>query len=167
MMDRLAVGRIGSAFGLSGALKVKSLSGETSHFFGFERVFVGSEGRLEAFQVERVEAYRHGVLLKLAGVDTREQGEKLRGREIWVERGNASPLGEGEYYLADLCRCRVYQQGREIGRVVSVCEGGNAELLEVERSSGETVIVPFSAPFVGDVDIGTGSIQLTEELELP
>jgi 16S rRNA processing protein RimM len=166
-MDRLAVGRIGGAHGLSGALKVRSLSGQTSHFFGFQQVFVQREGRFEAYRVERVEPYKDGVLLKLAGVDSPEQGAVLRGREIWVEREQASSLGEGEYYLADLCRCRVYQGGGELGRVVSVCEGGNGELLEVERPSGERLIVPFSAHFVGEVDVEKGSICLTEEFEPP
>lgn len=166
-MDRLAIGRIGGAFGLTGALKVRSLSGETSHFFALDQVFVGSEGGFETFQVETVQPYRDGVLLKFAGVDSPEQGDRLRGREIWVERAHASALGDGEYYVADLCRCRVYQGGQEIGTVVSVCEGGNAELLEVERPSGGRLIVPFSVPFVGDVDVEKGSIHLTEEFELP
>ena len=167
MMDRLAVGKIGGPFGLRGALKVKSLSGETGHFLRFERVFVLGEGKFETYQVDGVEPYKSGVLLKLAGVDTPEQAGKLRGLEVWVERANASALTEGEYYLADLCRCRVYQAGLEIGRVASVCEGGNGELLEVERPSGERVIVPFAAAFVGEVDVEQGSIHLTAEFELP
>jgi 16S rRNA processing protein RimM len=166
-MDRLAVGTIGGAHGLSGAVKVRSLSGETDHFFALERVFVKSGGGFETYQVEGVKPYRQGVLLKLEGVDTPERGDKLRGAEIWVDRSEASALSEGEYYLADLCRCRVYQGGREIGRVVSVCEGANTDLLEVELSPGQRIIVPFSGPFVGAVDVGEGSIHLTEEFELP
>jgi 16S rRNA processing protein RimM len=169
-MDRLAVGRIGGAFGLSGAVKVKSLSGETDHFLGFREVFVrhdGHDGGFDTYRVERVDPYRDGVLLKLEGVDTPEDGDKLRGREIWVEREQGSALAEGEYYLADLCRCRVFQGGSEIGRVAAVCEGGNAELLEVEGPTGERFIVPFSDPFVGDVDVARGSIHLTAEFERP
>ncbi|MBN1837195.1 MAG: 16S rRNA processing protein RimM [Spirochaetales bacterium] len=166
-MDRLAVGRIGGAHGLQGALKVKSLSGETGHFFRLERVYVLGAVDFEEYRVDGVKPYRSGVLLKLEGVDTPEQADKLRGHEVWVERANASVLGEGEYYLADLCRCRVYQAEREIGVVVSVCEGGNAELLEVERPSGERVIVPFLSAFVGEVDVESGSIHLTAGFELP
>jgi 16S rRNA processing protein RimM len=166
-MDRLAVGRIGAAHGLNGAMKVRSLSGETEHLVRLERVYVGPADRGAAFEVNRVEPYKDGVLLKLTGVDTRDQAERLRGQEIWVERRNASALGEGEYYLADLCRCRVYQAEREIGRVVAVCEGGNAELLEIERPSGQRLIVPFSDPFVGKVDVEGGRIFLDEGFEAP
>lgn len=166
-MDRLAVGTIGGAHGLSGALKVRSLSGETDHFFALEQVFVKSGGGYQVYQVESVKQYRDGVLLKLGGVDTPEQGDKLRGGEIWVDRSHASALSEGEYYVADLCRCRVYQGGREIGRVVAVCEGGNADLFEVERPSGQRFIVPFAGAFVGEVDVEKSSIHLTEEFELP
>jgi 16S rRNA processing protein RimM len=164
-MDRLAVGRIGAAHGLRGALKVRSFSGETSHFFGLEHVFLGTGERLLQFAVEQVEPYRDGVLMKLTGVDTREKADGLRGREVWVEREHASALTEGEYYLADLCRCRVYREDREVGRVVAVCEGGNADLLEIEKPSGERLIVPFSAPFVGTVDVEEGRIFLDEGFE--
>jgi 16S rRNA processing protein RimM len=164
-MDRLVVGRIGSAHGLRGAVKVKSFSGETEHFFELEHVFLGTADRPEEFPVEGVERYRDGVLMKLTGVDTREKADALRGREVWVEREHASALTEGEYYLADLCRCRVYREDREIGRVVAVCEGGNADLLEIERPSGERLIVPFAAPFVGTVDVEEGRIFLEEGFE--
>jgi 16S rRNA processing protein RimM len=166
-MDRLAVGRIGAAHGLLGTLKVKSLSGETGHFLGFKRIFVLMGGRFVPYTVEQVEPYKDGVLLKLAGVDTREQGDRLRGLEIWVDRENASTLAEGEYYLADLCRCRVYQAGQEIGKVVSVCDGAKADFLEIERPSGQRLLVPFSEPFVGEVDIERGSISLDESFEAP
>jgi len=166
-MDRLAVGRIAAAHALRGAVKVRSFSGETSHFLGLEHVYVGHAERPATFGVERVEPYKDGVLMKLTGVDTREQADRLRGQEVWVERQHASALGEDEYYLADLCRCRVYQADREIGRVVAVCEGGNAELLEIERPSGQRLIVPFSAPFVGTVDVEEGRIFLDEGFEAP
>ena len=166
-MDRLAVGRIGASHGLLGTMKVKSFSGETDHFFALKRVDLRIKERFVSFQVDRVEPYKEGVLLKLAGVNSREESERLRGLEIWVDRANASSLAEGEYYLADLCRCRVYQADREIGRVFAVCEGGSAEFLEIERPSGERFVVPFCAPFVGDVDVEGGRIDLEEGFEVP
>lgn len=164
-MDPLAVGTIGAGHGLRGVLKVKSLSGESNHFLEFKRIYVKSGDRLVPYEVERVEAYKQGVLLKLTGIDTREQGDRLRGLDVWVDRKDACALAEGEYYLADLCRCRVIQGDLEVGKVVSVCEGVGAELLEIERPSGQRFIVPFAAPFIGEVDIGAGSIHLSEEFE--
>ncbi len=165
--ERLAVGKIKASHGLKGYLKVRSLSGETGHFFRLRRVYVVDGDRAVAFEVEHVIDRGVDLLLKLAGLENRESADRFRGREIWVERRDASTLNDGQYYLADLCRCRVYRGGTEIGRVLSVCEGSRQDYLEVEASWGETLIVPFSDHFVGRVDVENRSIELSEGYQLP
>jgi 16S rRNA processing protein RimM len=164
---RLAAGRIRGAHGLGGFVKVESLSGEDAHFHRLERCYLRRGGQFLAYEVEAVKGQGAGLLLKLAGIGTAAQAAALRGLEIWVNRADASPLAEGEYYLADLCRCRLYRGAEELGRVISVCEAGAADLLEVEGASGHRFLVPFSGSFLGEVDVAGGRIELAEGAELP
>jgi 16S rRNA processing protein RimM len=166
-MERLAVGLITASHGLSGFVKIKSLSGESAHLLRLRRLYVRRGGEFLPFQVEAVQGSGPSLLLKLAGIDSREVAARYRGCELWVEREDASPLGEGEYYLADLCRCRVYQGGSELGRVVGVLEGGHQELLEVEDGRGRRFLLPFTEAFVGAVDVGEGRIEALERFEIP
>jgi 16S rRNA processing protein RimM len=164
-MELLATGRVAGCHGLRGYLKVLSFSGSTEHFLRLQKVTLRlCDGEME-FTVEDVKTHGQGLLLKLKGVDEVEQCAKLRGAEIWVERTLACALGDGEYYVADLCRCRVFQRGRELGRVVAVSEGGAVEFLEVERPEGSRLIVPLSERFVGPIDVQAGRIELREEYE--
>jgi 16S rRNA processing protein RimM len=165
--DRLAAGLIRGAHGLDGFLKVRSLSGEDGHFRRLARCYLRREGRFVQYEVEEVKGRGSELALKLAGVSTAAQAAALNGLEIWVDRADASPLAEGEYYLADLCRCRLYRGGRELGRVVSVCEAGAADLLEVEPDSGRRFLVPFNGSFLGEIDLAGGRIELAEGVELP
>ncbi len=167
MTERLAAGLIRGAHGLEGFVKVSSLSGEDAHFHRLSRCYLRREGQFVACEVEAVKGRGAELFLKLAGVSTPEQAAALRGAEIWVDRADASPLAEGEYYLADLCRCRLYRGQEELGRVVSVCEAGAGELLEVEAASGRRFLVPFSGSFLGQVDVAGGRIALAEGVELP
>ncbi len=163
----LAVGTVKTSHGLKGYLKVKSLSGESEHFLRLKKLFIGTARRLRPFEVQDVVVRSSDLLLKLAGIEDRETADKYRGLDIWVDRREASKLAEGEYYFADLCRCRVVRKGREIGSVASVVEGGGRDFLEVKSNTGTMFLVPFAAAFVASVDIEHGSIELTEEYELP
>jgi len=159
----LAVGVIASTHGISGELKVRSLSGQIGHLLTL-RSAVLRKGHVDRqTEFEWVRRQDPGVIVKVAGLDTPEKARALVGSEIWVPRAAAAPLETGEYYAADLCRCSVWFGEEEVGVVRSVWEGGPAQLLEVVGSQGKTWLVPFSEHFIGDVDLAAGRICLKED----
>lgn len=163
----LAAGRVQTSHGLKGYLKVKSLSGEIEHLLRLKSVHLGFPGELTLFKVEDVRRGVGSVLLKLAGIDSRETAAGYRGQFVWVDRRFASVLGEQEYYISDLQGCRLFQGQILVGSVVSVPESGGGDFLEVETPEGKRLIVPFSRHFVGRVDIADRRIELTEAYEQP
>lgn len=167
MMERLAAGLIRGAHGVHGFVKVRSLSGEDAHFYRLRRCFLLRGQDFLPYEVEAVKGRGGGLALKLAGISTPGEAAALRGLEIWVDRADASPLGQGEYYLADLCRCRLYRGDEELGRVLSVCAAGATDLLEVEDGGGRRFLVPFSGSFLGEVDVAGERIEVKEGFELP
>jgi 16S rRNA processing protein RimM len=166
-MQRLAVGLITAAHGLGGSVKIKSFSGESAHLLRLKLLYVRRGEEFLPFEVESVEASGTRVVMKLAGIDSPEAAARYRGCELWVERGDACALGQGEYYLADLCRCRVCRGPEELGRIVGVWEGGCYELLEVEDGRGRRFLLPFVEAFVGRVDVQDGCIEVQERFETP
>ncbi len=163
-MCRIAIGIVRKTHGVKGSLRVRSFSGETEHFLKLKKVYIGDSGRHTTFNVEAVGLHSSDVLLKLKGVDTPEAGTGLNGREVWVDREQASTLKQGEYYVADLCQCLVECDGQVLGRVKSIVEGGASDLLEVERSTGTTIMVPLVTQFVAQVDLPAKRICLKEDL---
>jgi 16S rRNA processing protein RimM len=95
-------------------------------------------------------------------LDTPEKARALVGSELWVPRAKAARLLPGEFYMADLCRCRLWLGGEEVGPVRSVWDGGPAALLEVEGKGGRVFLVPFTEHFVGEVDPAAGRIELKD-----
>lgn len=141
-------------------MKVESYSGETEHFTHLKDVNLRGGGREKTLHVERVRATGGHLLLKLAGVDTPEDARQYAGWEILADRAAAAPLGENEYYLSDLCKCEAVKAGRHLGKILSVCEGGGGDMLEVEVPSGKRFFVPFRNEFVGKVNIAARSIEI-------
>ena len=130
--DMLAVGVITANPRLAGEVKGKSFSGEQAHFSSFtEAVFrSGTKETTRRIESARPASSRCRAEDRRGGHARGRRGPSL-GAEIWVPRRQAARLGEGEYYAADLCRCRLWFGEELIGEVRSVWDGGPAQLLEV------------------------------------
>ena len=163
------IGRVRTAHGVRGELKVESLSGETDHFRGLREVTLvrfGNEGegsRRHTFPVEAIRLSHRMVLLKLAGIDSPETAKRWRDWEIVVSRADAAPLEHDEYYYGDLIGLAVYVGTDKRGRVSELWEGGPTVLLEITLSDGSKRLVPFQAEFVSSVDLAGGRLVLEDD----
>jgi len=163
----LAVGGVVRTHGVRGHVRVRSYSGETAHIERLRAVRVGTSPAAREYQVEEVREAGGDVLMKLGGVDSPEAAAGLRGLDLWVERESACPLEADEYYVGDLCECRVYRDGRDVGTVRSVIEGGATDLIEVAGASGADFLVPFVKECVVDIHLAQKRICLKEGYEVP
>jgi 16S rRNA processing protein RimM len=87
---------------------------------------------------------RGGALARFAEVADRSAAEALRGTVLTVPRSALPPLGEGEYYHADLIGlAAVSTTGEQLGTCVAVENFGAGDLLEIERHDGRRFMVPM------------------------
>jgi 16S rRNA processing protein RimM len=83
-------------------------------------------------------------IVRLAGVDSREDAEALRGVELCAEE----TLEEGEFWAADLAGCRVVDGAREVGVVSRMIALPSCEALEV----GD-LLIPLVRDAIRSVDL--------------
>ena len=110
MVDYFEIGHIDNTHGLKGELKVRNYSSNPKRYEELKSILVDIKGNYEEFIIENVRYQKEIVLLKLKNVDTIEQAEKLKGLSIYINREDAPTLNEGEYYIADLLGCEVYEK---------------------------------------------------------
>jgi len=90
-----------------------------------------------------------GAIARFAEVPDRTAAERLRGTPLTVPRSAMPPLGEGEYYHADLIGLpAVSTTGEALGTCVAVENFGAGDVLEIERPSedgkpGKRFMVPM------------------------
>lgn len=161
-MERLVVGIVRTSHGVKGYVKVMSLSGEQRHFLNMKEVHLIKDNIEKDYRIEEVKLASRDVLMKFVGIDTPEEGKRLAGAEIWVDREFAAPLDTGEYYVSDIVGCSLIFKGEKVGSVVSVIENGISDLLEVRSDSG-TRIVPLTEQFVGAIDVDRRIIELKDD----
>ena len=85
-----------------------------------------------------------GAIARFAEVADRTAAEALRGTALTVPRSTLPPLGEGEYYYADLIGLpAVSTTGEALGACVAVENFGAGDVLEIEKADGTRFMVPM------------------------
>lgn len=109
----------------------------------------------QRLEIERV--WKHGsrFVFKFEGVDTISAAEQLRGAEVCIPLSERSELPDGEYYHSDLKGCEVVDAAsrERLGRISAFVEEGGNGLLEVKRSGGNELLIPFTSAICVEIDV--------------
>lgn len=161
----LLLGRAVGIWGLGGGIRVEPYADPIVFATGLAAVHVEeAEGHLDRYGVEWVRRAGSSWVLKLRGVETRQQAGHLVGHEVLIPRSAAPSLPEGTYYHADLVGLRVQsEEGRELGRIVEIWETGANDVYVVHGQQGEWLL-PATREVVRRVDLA-GEIMLVHPLE--
>jgi 16S rRNA processing protein RimM len=159
--DRLAVGQIVGAKGLSGALRVEALTDFPERLQPDAQVYLEGEGQPR--RIAGVEHGGRGLVLTLDGVASREAADALRGRYLEVE---ARSLPIGSYYWHELIGLAVEtDDGQPLGTIREVFRAGEAEVYRVELTDGGELLLPGVRDVVREIDLGAGRMVVHYEAE--
>lgn len=132
------------AHGVTGEVRLK-LFGEGVATLNQHRAF--NDGALTPTKLK--DDGKGGAIARFAEVADRTAAEKLRGTALTVPRSALPPLGEGEYYYADLIGLpAVSATGETLGRCIAVENFGAGDVLEIEKPDGKRFMVPMRAEAV-------------------
>ena len=150
MDDQVILAAIAGAHGISGEVRLK-LFAEGLDSLKRQKTFHAG-GR--TLTLKSVKPGSVGAIARFAEVADRSAAEALRGTLLTIPRELLPPLGEGEYYHADLVGLAcVDAAGAPLGTVVAVENFGAGDLLEIERPDGKKALIPFR-PGVADLTDG-------------
>lgn len=175
-MRYFVTGYVTGTHGLDGLLKVKSASGSSEHIMRLQQVVLRNGETEKTYSVESAQGLGTDVLLKVQGVDTKEDAVTLKGCEVVVSEDEAHKCASGEWYVDDLCGLCVMYGEDKVGTVADVIEGGAGNLLAVDvneecaileesmkhtsKGKKRQVMVPFSEEHIGEVDVAHKQLQL-------
>ena len=162
--EYVLVGRVRKAHGIRGEVVIEPFTDEPAAVFAAgRRVFVGTaDGELAAdgpvLAMERVRppGGAGGWIVKPAGVETRTEAERWRGRWLLAPRDELPEPEEGEVYLDDLVGLAVIEEGGEgaaLGTIGEVYELPQGIVLDVVRDGRTVVCLPFSDDVVKELDV--------------
>ncbi|MBQ6590733.1 MAG: 16S rRNA processing protein RimM [Lachnospiraceae bacterium] len=152
MTERFQVGVITSSHGLRGEVKVFPTTDDPSHFLDLDQVILDGPGGERRLTIRSVKFFKKFVILGFEGLDRIEDVERLRGCALLIDREDAIPLEDGQYYVADLIGLSVRtRDGREIGRLREVIETGSNDVYSVAREGQKDLLLPAIRDCILDV----------------
>jgi len=158
----LDIGRVAKPHGILGAVKVALNWSGSDTLSRVERVELElPDGSRRSFEVESARAAGKQILLKLAGVASRNDAEAIRGAKVLVPRSALPPLAEGEYYLVDLMGAKVVGPDGPVGVVVDIQVHPTIDAVVVEGAEGKRYEVPLGPPWLARVDAAARLIELS------
>lgn len=159
MQKRLEIGQIINTFGIKGEVKVFPLTDDIKRFDDLETVYVKTKKESQLYNIESIKYHKNFVLIKFKGINTVEQAEILRNSYLEVDREQAIPLNEGEYFIADLIGLEVYSdEGKLIGKVDDIYNTGANDIYVVKDDLGKQTLLPGIKDVIKSVDLEKGQI---------
>jgi 16S rRNA processing protein RimM len=148
-MDKpVTLAAVVGAHGVTGEVRLK-LFGEGVESLARYKAF--NEGALTLARLR--DDGKGGAIARFAEVPDRSAAERLRGTALTVPRAAMPPLGEGEYYHADLIGLPVVDpDGSPIGTIVTVANFGAGDVLELALADGKRAMVPMTPDAVPEWD---------------
>lgn len=148
--DKIIIGKIGAARGLNGELKLIPLTDFEDRFDNLESVEV--DGKI--LKIDGVRQIGNHLVIKFESYDTREAAQKLTGKFIRVDRTEAAPLSEGEFYTFDIIGLEVFDlNDNKLGVVTEVLKTGSNDVFVTKADDGREILIPALKRVVKNIDI--------------
>ena len=151
MQEKLRVGTIVTTHGLKGEVKVYPTTDEPERFYDLKKVWLDRSGKMEnmiRLEVENVRFSKNLALVKFKEYDSIDDVMAIRKGELYVDRADAIPLAEGEYFVGDIIGCRVLDENdAELGTVKEFIETGAHDVMLV-KTDGKDLMIPYCDPFI-------------------
>lgn len=150
-LEYLEAGEIVTTHGVRGEMKIYPWSDGPEFLLDFDRVLIDRR----VYTVESCRVQKTCNLLKLSGIDTVEDAQKLRGKMVEVFREDAPA---DLIFVPELIGMNVIADGVEIGKITDVLDypGNKVYVIEGEHQ----YMVPAVKQFILSTDMENNTMQI-------
>lgn len=153
MEDMLRVGVFANTHGIRGEIKVFPTTDDMARFKKLKVLYLDKGTELMKLEVSSVRFFKNMVIMKFKGIDNINDIEKYKGKDLLIERKQAIPLQENEYFICDIIDAEVVtKEGEEIGTLKEVLQTGANDVYVVKTKEGKEVLFPVIDECVLDVN---------------
>ena len=150
-LEFIEAGEIVNVHGLRGEVKVLCWLDDPEMLCEFDRCRIhGKE-----YEMEQVRVQKTCNLVKLQGVDTVEEAQKMRGKKVELYRED---IDEEVIFAAELIGMDVLSDGASIGTLSDVLDYPGNKVYVVKGV--HEYMIPAVSQFIEDIDMDAGVIRV-------
>ena len=150
-LQYIEAGEIVSTHGVRGEMKVLPWLDSPEDLCDFDRVRVGDK----EYEVESCRVQKTCNLLKLAGVDTMEEAQAMRGKTVMLYREDIDP---DVIFASELIGVKVFCDGEQIGSITEVLDYPGNKVYVVKGQ--KEYMIPAVKAFILDTDMESETMQV-------
>ncbi|MCK9362213.1 MAG: ribosome maturation factor RimM [Syntrophales bacterium] len=153
-MKLIEIGKVVRSHGLGGRIKVLSYLQSPDVLESVSDLFLGeSPAAVVAYPLGGIQNGEGFFIMKLAGIDNRNEAEKLRGLLVWMSAEKMKPLQEDEYYWQDIIGMQAFTEENEpLGRIETVFPTGSNDVY-VCRDDQREILIPALVEVIIKIDV--------------
>jgi len=163
--NNVCLGVIVGAHGVRGEVRVRSFTASPAALVAYGPL--SDEAGERIFTVALVAKSRGQLILRIEGIVERNAAESLAGLHLYVARSSLPDTKENEFYHEDLIGLRASNaDGSAMGVVRAIHDFGAGAVIELERTDGEEMLLPFTRVTFPVVDIARGRLVVDPPAEI-
>ena len=154
MLEYLSIGQIVNTHGIKGEVKVYPLTDDASRFDKLKEVYIESKGEMVKYQIESAKHLKNTVIIKLKGIETMNDAEKLREQYLKVGRWDAVRLPKDSFFVCDIIESDVFDiHGELLGKLVDVLQTGANDVYVVQNDDKREILIPALKTVVKEINL--------------
>jgi 16S rRNA processing protein RimM len=157
LTDWIAFGSVGRPHGLRGEVNFRPFNDAAADLGEVPlplTVRLVREGVPRELKLVQARPAGQGLLLRLEGIEDRDQAAALTNGELWVPRACLPPPADDEYYVEDLIGCEVVDLAGQVRGVIQESFWNGAhDVFTVKGAEGAELMVPAVPEFLREVDL--------------
>jgi 16S rRNA processing protein RimM len=159
----IAIGVLGKPHGVRGEIGLRFFNLENVASLEPGPVVLERNGKSTAHTVTHTRPFGAGLLLTIAGVDSRAAAAALTHSEVRVERAVLPAPATDEYFVADVVGCQVINHdGARLGVVEKTFWNGAHDVMIVRTDAGDAAerLIPLVPEYVRAVDAAARTVRV-------
>jgi 16S rRNA processing protein RimM len=151
--DMFRIGVITSTHGLKGEMKVYPTTDDVERFKRLKKCIIRTKkGDIEV-EKNGCKFFKNMVILSFKEFNDINQVEGFKSCDIYVNREDAVPLEEDEFYIADVIDMDIIDEnGEKLGVLNDVMQTGANDVFVVTLNNGKELLLPVIKDCVLDID---------------
>lgn len=143
MEKYISIGEIINTHGIKGEVKVRPETDDANRFSELKIIYIDEKPR----KVKNVKFQKDKVILEIEGIETMNDANLLRGKNVLVDRKDATKLPEGRYFIVDIEGMDVIDtEGFNYGKVYRVIQTGSNDVYWVKGN--KEILIPVMDEYI-------------------
>ena len=160
MKQYLETAKIVATHGIRGEVRCQYFCDSAEFLCEFDELYLDKKGE-KPVEISRAYPHKNVVIMKIDGIDTVEDAQKLIGKTLYMDRDDVE-LPEDVYFIQDIIGLVVkdIDSGEVYGKISEVYQNGATDVYSIKKENGTELMFPYIDEVVKKIDIEAGEMLI-------